>query len=149
MKGKAVTNYLDDFLFLVLTWLMCNNMIQEFLWLCADLNLPVALEKTEWADFIVVFLGILLNGKNMTLSLPVNKQVKVLRLLNDITGKKRVKVKNLQVLTGYLNFLTKAIFAGRTFTRRMYLKFAQIQESGTWKSYHHVPEWIVRPGDFS
>ena len=30
MKGKAVTNYLDDFLFLVLTWLMGNNMIQEF-----------------------------------------------------------------------------------------------------------------------
>ena len=58
-------------------------------------------------------------------------------LLNDLTGKKKVTVKYLQVLTGYLNFLTKAIFAGRTFTRRIYSKFSNLQAMGL-KGHHHV-----------
>ena len=36
---------------------------------------------------------------------------------------------------GYLNFLTKVLFAGRTFTRRMYAKFAN---NDKLKKYHHV-----------
>ena len=104
--GKAVTNYLDDFLFLAILRQMCNSMIQKFLDLCSELNIAVAFEKTEWADEMLVFLGILLNGKSMTLSIPLEKQQKALKMLEDITGKKRAKVKQLQSLTGFLNFLT-------------------------------------------
>ena len=60
---KAITNYLDDFLFVALTRLWCNNMIQKFLELCRELHLPVALEKTEWSSTMVVFLGILMDGR--------------------------------------------------------------------------------------
>ena len=53
-------------------------------------------------------------------------------------------VKDLQVLTGYLNFLTKAIFAGRTFTRRMYAKYAllgnnaQNKAGSKLKPFHYI-----------
>ena len=47
--------------------------------------------------------------------------------LNNISGKLKVTIKQLQVLTGYFNFLTKAIHPGRTFTRRMYAQFTQLQ----------------------
>ena len=60
-----------------------------------------------------------------------------------LTGKKRATVKQLQVLTGYLNFLSKAIITGRTFTRRMYAKFSNVsalqQKNGKkLSSYHHI-----------
>ena len=140
-RGKALTNYLDDFLFIAIAKYLCNQMIQGFINLCAELNLPVAVEKTEWADTLVVFLGILLDGTSYTLSIPMEKQEKALKLLNDIVTKKRATVKQLQVLMGYLDFLTKAIFAGRTFTRRMYSKYAghwDAKSSKAVKHYHHV-----------
>ena len=60
-----------------------------------------------------------------------------MKLLNDLTGKKKVTVKQLQVLTGYLNFLTKAIVPGRTFTRRIYVKYTGLDKTKL-KPHHHV-----------
>ena len=97
----AVTNYLDDFLFLALAKFICNQMISHFLVLCNELNIPMAFEKTDWADTIIVFLSILLDGKNRTLSIPLDKQQKALALLNDLSGKKKSTIKQLQVLTRY------------------------------------------------
>ena len=133
-RGKAITNYLDDFLFIALFKWVCNQLIRSFLHLCAELRIPVTINKTEWAAPCMVFLGILLNGRNLTISVPLDKQEKALHLLNDLSGKKHATIKELQVLTGYLNFLTKTIVPGRTFTRRMYNKFA---DTGL-KQFHHV-----------
>ena len=56
-----VTNYLDNFLFIALSLLGCNYLINEFLKLCEDLNVPVLMEKTEWVSEFTIFLGILLD----------------------------------------------------------------------------------------
>ena len=143
-KG-ALTNYLDDFLFLAIRKWICDQMISNFLQLCAELNIPVALEKTEWAADMVIFLGILLNSRTLSISIPLDKQEKALKLLNSIQYKKKATVQDLQVLTGYLNFLTKAIVPGQTFIRKMYNKYAKIsnlkQPNGCYlKHYHHV--WL-------
>ena len=45
-KDKAVTNYLDDFLFMALLKAVCNFMI-EFLKICSELNIPVAIERNR------------------------------------------------------------------------------------------------------
>ena len=45
------------------------------------------------------------------------------------------------MLTGYLNFLTRAIFPGRAFTRRIYTKYSKVLgKEGLFKlkHYHHV-----------
>ena len=128
---------------------VCNLMIQKFLDLCHELNIPVAIEKTEWANTLIVFLGILLDGRNFVLSIPLEKRDKALVLLHDLTGKKCIMVKQLQVLMGYLNFLSRAIPAGHTFTRRIYAKFTvvsckqKVDKQGNefrvqLKPYHHV-----------
>ena len=132
----SITNYLDDFLFAAISRLICNYLIEQFLLLCSELNIPVAIEKTEWATTLIIFLGILLDGERLLLSIPLDKRDKALKLLRDITGKKKITVKQLQVLTGYLNFLTKAIPPGRTFTRRMYAKYANLHPK--LKQHHHV-----------
>ena len=104
-KQDSITNYLDDFLFLAYLRSLCNDMIDDFLALCSDLGVPISLEKTERVTTIIVFLGILLNRKCLYLSLPVEKQSKALRLLNDFSEKKRITIRELQALAGYLNFL--------------------------------------------
>ena len=46
-------------------------------------------------------------------------------------------VKELQQLAGLLNFLCRAIFPGRAFTRRMYAQFSG-PEFLKLKHYHHI-----------
>ena len=71
--------------------------------------------------------------------LPQDKCDKAKSMLQWMIGKKSATVKELQKLTGTLNFLTKAIFAGRTFTRRMYTNCsATTREGKRLKPYHHV-----------
>ena len=140
-KRKAITNYLDDFLFVAVTQWICDQMLRQFIEVCTFLNIPIALEKTEWATTCIVFLGILLNGESLTISIPLEKQRKALNLLNEILDKKKITVKQIQVLTGYLNFLTKAIVPSRTFTRRLYAKLQQKElnkQGKQLKPFHHV-----------
>ena len=56
-------------------------------------------------------------------------------------NKRKVTVKQLQTLTGYLNFLCKVIFPGRAFTRRMYAKHSMLTDKNSptrLKAYHHM-----------
>ena len=70
---NSITNYLDNFLFVAYTKLLCNSMIQTFLDICETVGVPIVEEKTEWANTLIIFLGILLNGVHMTLSVPEEK----------------------------------------------------------------------------
>ena len=135
--NKRITNYLDDFLFIARTLMHCNFMIQQFLDLCGELNVPISAEKTEWASETVIFLGILLDGHHLILAIPVEKRDKAVTLLMEFMHQKKVTVKELQSLCGYLNFLGKVIFPGRTFTHRMYAKYAHLV------NYSNVPAKAV------
>ena len=108
------------------------------------------MDKTEWATQLIVFLGILLDGEHFVLSIPTEKRLIAISLLQEMMSKRKATVKDLQKLCGYLNFLGKAIFPGRTFTRWMYSKYSQIVDQGRHhnrdltsnayklKQYHHV-----------
>ena len=124
----SITNYLDDFLFIALTLIRCNFLIQQFLDMCNEIGIPIALEKTVWATLQIVFLGILLDCEHLCLGIPIEKRDKALYLLNSMLSKKKATVKDIQTLCGYLNFLGKAIFPGRMFTCRMYAKYSCIMQ---------------------
>ena len=84
-------------------------------------------------------MGVLLNGKNFTLSIPVGKRNKALFLLNLATQQKKLQVKTIQQLAGLLNFLGKALVPGRPFIRRMYDVLKQKTKSGkVLRQHHHV-----------
>ena len=70
---KRITHYLDDFLFIARTLFLCNHMISGFLQLCDQIGVPVSMEKIEWALDITVFLGMLLDGRNLILAVPDEK----------------------------------------------------------------------------
>ena len=124
----GVTNYLDDFLFLGKTQEEANFMVRSFLSMCREISCPVSLEKTEWGTQTIVFLGIMTDGHRHCLALPESKVIKAKNQINDILAKKNGKatIKQLQSLTGLLNFMNKAIVPGRAFTRRMYTKLPEI-----------------------
>ena len=72
----------------------------------------MAVEKTVWVEDVIIFVGVLLDGRWLLICLPLEKQEKALRLLKDIADHKKATIKQIQTLTGYLNFLTKAILVG-------------------------------------
>ena len=138
-KKKSITNYLDDFLFIALLKSHCDHMWKKFMELCELINCPISMDKTEWGSITMVFLGILLDGKNHCLMIPEDKRVKALNLLREVVDKKKVTVKEIECLTGYSNFLNKAIAPGRAFTRRMYAQMSCTTKNGVkLKQYHHV-----------
>ena len=76
-----MNNYLDDFLFIARTLLLCNWMIEQFLELCQTIGMPINMSKTEWPTQIIVFLGILLNGRSFTLTVPNEKRERAVYML--------------------------------------------------------------------
>ena len=47
VSNPALTNYLDDFLFMARRLVACNAMMEEFLTLCAQIACPISKDKTE------------------------------------------------------------------------------------------------------
>ena len=139
---KQTTNYLDDYLLLAATQLICDYLIQSFLDLCQRLNVPILMEKTHWSSPLLVFLGILLNSYALTLGIPLEKKQRALSMINMFIDKHKATVHEVQSLCGFLNFLNKAIFPGRTFTCRMYPKYSDIVNKvgvgRKLKAHHHV-----------
>ena len=138
-KTKSVTNYLDDFLFLSFFRQFCDYMVREFLKVCNFIGCPVSEEKTEWSTTVICFLGMLLDGERKIIAIPEEKRIKALNILNRMINKPKATVKDIQCLTGVLNFLTRAIVPGRAFTWQMYAKLTTKNRAGKpLKHYHHV-----------
>ena len=98
-------------------------------------NFPVSLEKTFWATTRLVFLGMLLDSENQVVCLPINKVEKGRVLIQSMLNRKKTTLKELQQLYGFLNFLGRAIFPGRAFTRQFY---AVPGESKVLQLHHHL-----------
>ena len=135
-RTNTVTNYLDDFLFLSLLRELCNRYVRLFIQLCDDINIPISVDKTEWANPLMVFLGILLDGTRKLLAIPEQKIAKATNIINNLV---KATVKELQSLAGILNFFNRVIVPGRAFNRRIYAKFSIKDKTGRpLKHYHHV-----------
>ena len=139
-KYDALSNYLDDFIFLAITMQACNSFVGVFLEVCKEINFPISKEKTEYVTEIIVFLGMLLDGQRRLIAIPEDKRLRALNLINLFLQKKKATVKEIQQLAGLLNFLNRAIVPGRVFMHCMYAKYAQVTDkaSGGLKPYHHI-----------
>ena len=112
---------------------------ERFISICTSIGCPVLEEKTEYATPVIIFLGILLDGKNHLMAVPNDKRIKAISTLQRVISKKKITIKEVQKLTGLLNFLQRAIVPGRTFTQRMYDKLKLVDNKGNpLKHYHHI-----------
>ena len=81
--------------------------------ICEQINFPVAEEKTEGPTVCITFLGMLLNGQRLTLMIPDDKKHRTINILQRAAEKKKLMIREIQELTGILNFLNKAICSGK------------------------------------
>ena len=132
-SGKKPINYLDDFFFAAFLRSLCNHQLDIFLNLCQQIGFPVSLEKTVRATTMIVFLGLLIDGKHHIVGIPVEKVWRALNMINEVLDRKKLQLIQLQRICGYLNFLCKSIIPGRAFTRRLYSN-----SSGVLKPHHHI-----------
>ena len=138
-RPGRITNYLDDFLFIADNEHECNFMVREFLRICEQIGCPVATEKTEWATPKIIFLGVGLDGLGHRLTVPEDKKRKALNAILYICEKRKATIKEIQRLTGTLNFLNKVIVPGRAFTRGLYAKLKTTGKDGQkLMPFHHV-----------
>ena len=135
---EDLINYLDDFLFAALLRSWCDGQVRIFLQICEEIQFPVSQEKTFWSCTILVFLGLLIDTVNQVISVPREKIDKALKLINEIIGKKKITLKQLQSICGFLNFLGRAIVPGRAFTRRLYMFTKGKISTGKLKPHHHI-----------
>ena len=133
--NKENVNYLDDFLFVSFMRSHCNHQLQIFIDTCNEIGFPIAVEKTEWASSMIIFLGLLIDLVNQIVCIPEQKVERAKILILDILSSKKGKttVFKIQRLAGFLNFLCKSIIPGRAFTGRLYSLV-----SSKLKPHHHV-----------
>ena len=132
-SNTIILHVLDDFLFLSKKEVSCNNTLDKFLDICNDIGVPIAPDKTFRPTQFLQFLGIDLDTKNMTASIPADKIHKFITLLEEFLMTKSVTLRKLQSLTGMLNFACGVIAPARAFSRRLYNL-----SCGVSKPYHHV-----------
>lgn len=134
LTKKNSVAYLDDFLFGDSSKEGCDWQVSHFIKVCQEISFKVSMEKTFFGAREIVFLGILINTETRTISIPTDKRDRALTELDSIIRGKKATVLEIQKITGLLNFLCRAIFPGRAFTRRLYAKIS----SNNLKQHHHV-----------
>ncbi len=117
---NPVVNYLDDFFFADQSYTTCKEQLDTFTRTMDTVGFPWAPEKTALPAQEMEFLGLGLNSKKQTITIPEDKIKKTKTLIEDFLQHRTRRVKQCQALAGTLNFLSKAIVPGRAFTRRLY-----------------------------
>ena len=134
--AKKTVNYLDDFFFAAILKTLCDHQVNCFINVCKTINFPLSLEKTEWGNTMITFLGFLLDTERELVCIPVDKVVRALDMIEYFINRRKVTVHEIQKLAGFLNFLCRCIVPGRAFTRRLYALMAG--HNSKLKPHHHV-----------
>ena len=100
----------------------------EFSDMCKELGVPIAQEKTEGPSTSLVYLGYLLDTIKSQIKIPGEKILRLLELIDNALSLKKLTLKELQSLTGSLQFCAKAMPSARAFIRRMYASMSNVKK---------------------
>ena len=122
-------HYLDDYLTMgPPASSVCQNNVNTFLSLCAELGVPLATDKLEGPSTTLSFLGIILDTHQMEIRLPSNKLIRMLELLTTWLPRRKARKREILSLVGTLQHATKVVRPGRSFVSRMYATAAKLRE---------------------
>lgn len=127
-------HYLDDFLFGGNAGTNeCKQIMSTFFATCKKMGVPIAEEKTEGPQTVIIFLGLELDSVLMEVRIPTEKIEQLQTQIQEILNKKSVTLNSMQSLIGSLHFMCRAIVPGRPFCRRLINAIR-----GVTKPYHHI-----------
>lgn len=98
---------------------LCQKQLNLFLPLCEYLGIPMASEKTCGPATTMSFAAIEFDCILLEARLPLDKIEKCKSLISHVLSCKKVSLKEVQSLTGLLNFACSVIRPGRAFLRRL------------------------------
>jgi len=122
MKNKfnvLVISYLDDFLIIEESYDSCKQALSQLLKVLRMLGFHINYNKISVPSQQLVFLGVLINTVDMTLSLSDKKLAEFVSLLESFQNKSRATKRQLESLIGSLNWAAQVVQGGRPFLRRM------------------------------
>ena len=119
-------HYLDDFFTIHRLNMVCSNIMSVFKLVCDQIGMPVSPDKSEGPTQIIEFLGLTIDTIQMVVRILKDKMQDITLILITIIRKRKAMAAELESLAGKLNFITKVVLAGRSFTKRVYLSFQGI-----------------------
>ena len=87
---------------------------------CQEIQMPIAPEKLESPATVVEFLGLILDTEHMIIHFPQNKLQDIAGIIAKMIKARKVTSWELQSLAGKLNFIAKAVPAGKSFIKQIY-----------------------------
>ena len=114
-----VIHLLEDFFIIAASQEICQRHLNLFVDLRGHLGVPIAPEKTCGPATTLSFAGIELDTIQLEARLPTEKILKCKDLISDFLKRKKVTLKEVQSLTGLLNFAHSVILPGRAFLCRL------------------------------
>jgi len=118
-KGYNIVVYCDDFLCLGKNEGDCEKAMQFWLHVLEMLNVPVKFSKLIGPTQSILFLGFLLDFKELTVSISEERKEKITKDLKELALQKRIGLKRYEKLVGKLVFVSQVIWGARTFLRRI------------------------------
>ena len=109
-----VANYIDDFLVFGQTYEECLNAQLALVGVLGDLGFCVSWKKCASPSQSVRYLGIDFDSSDMTIRLPQDKLLKLIRELDYFSTKDRATKRQLQWLCGLVAHAAKVVRGGRT-----------------------------------
>ena len=93
-----------------------------------ELGMPVSPEKAVGPAQVIKFLGLTIDTTLMVIRVPEDKRMDILKILQKMLHERKATSLDLQSLAGKLNFLSKAVPAGKPFIQSVYQAFAGISQ---------------------
>ncbi|XP_030834399.1 uncharacterized protein LOC115921248 [Strongylocentrotus purpuratus] len=118
-SSQGILHYLDDFFFVGRAADECAHLMRCSRAMCDRFGIPIADEKTEGPVQVITYLGLEIDSTELQVRVPKEKLRVLLSMLDDFASKSKLTLRQLQSLTGSLNFVCKAIGPGRAFLRRL------------------------------
>lgn len=119
LGARKVIHVIDDFLFMAATYQKCLQDKGGFEAMCAEIGVPLAPEKACGPATTLDFLGITIDTIKQETRMPLDKINKARYMIEEMLGCTKTRLRNIQSLVGFLNFVCRVITPGRAFLRRL------------------------------
>ena len=111
---------MDDFILVTRNLQLALRQKEALLAVFRNLDIPIEVSKLEGPSTCLTFLGIEVDTVSFQLRLPKDKLASLKDSLSGMVERRTITKKDLQSLTGLLQFATRVVRPGRPFLRRLY-----------------------------
>ena len=115
-----ISRYLDDFFTAHILQQVCDMIMQTIHDICAEVGVPMSLNKRVFTTQVIEFLGLLIDTLLMIIRVSQDKQHNILQQITNILGSKGTTTRACQSLAGKLDFISKAFPMGHPFIQSLY-----------------------------